>query len=125
MPNGWNTIGGSDTCKKKIPGLTWHGKQFTGSNSCRTWLNIIRKQADYVLDAGCGPAGIFIALKDQQVHAIDPIPDKYRQLPHFQPAQYPWTRFEQMLMENLHVQDTYDRIYCLNDINQVSDLAAC
>jgi 2-polyprenyl-6-hydroxyphenyl methylase/3-demethylubiquinone-9 3-methyltransferase len=41
------------------------------------------------LDAGCGPAGIFLALEQQRVYAIDPLLDQYQQLPHFQPARSP------------------------------------
>ena len=47
-----------------------------------------------VLDAGCGPAGIFTILPDQQVTALDPLLPAYaRDLPHFDPADYPNVTF--------------------------------
>jgi 2-polyprenyl-3-methyl-5-hydroxy-6-metoxy-1,4-benzoquinol methylase len=52
-----------------------------------------------VLDAGCGPAGVFIALDDCSVKAVDPLLDSYKTLPHFQPEKF-----------------------CLNAINHVSDI---
>ena len=42
------------------------------------------KPGQLVLDAGCGPAGIFIVLSQHQVIGVGPLTDQYRQhLPHF------------------------------------------
>lgn len=84
-----------------------------------------QKEGLDILDAGCGPAGIFMVLQGHRVHAIDPLLDKYRQLPHFLPDEYPWVRFEQMPLESLDAANVYDRIYCLNAINHVRNLDAC
>jgi 2-polyprenyl-3-methyl-5-hydroxy-6-metoxy-1,4-benzoquinol methylase len=77
------------------------------------------------LDAGCGPAGIFIALDQQKVDAIDPLLDQYQQkLEAFDPTQYPWVNFHHIAMENYTPAHQYDYIFCLNAINHVSDWSA-
>ena len=78
-----------------------------------------------ILDAGCGPAGIFMALKGNSVDAIDPLLDKYRQLPHFQPRRFPWTTFKNIPIESLDQTEKYDIIFCMNAINHVNDIALC
>ena len=78
-----------------------------------------------ILDAGCGPAGIFIVLEDNQVTAIDPLLDKYKNLPHFQPARYPWVNFENLSIESLKSDNQFDIIFCMNAINHVDDIQRC
>jgi 2-polyprenyl-6-hydroxyphenyl methylase/3-demethylubiquinone-9 3-methyltransferase len=78
-----------------------------------------------ILDAGCGPAGIFMALDGNRVEAIDPLLDKYADLPHFIPTDYPWVNFTTLSLEALDKTDHYDRIFCLNAINHVNDLSTC
>lgn len=78
-----------------------------------------------ILDAGCGPAGIFLALEGNQVDAIDSLLDKYEQLPHFQPQNVPWTRFRNLSMEDLDETEIYDVIFCMNAINHVRNLPLC
>ncbi len=76
-----------------------------------------------VLDAGCGPAGIFIALADQRVDAVDPLLDHYAErLPHFRPVAYPYTRFFSQRLEDFQVVTPYPLVFCLNAINHVDDL---
>ncbi len=75
-----------------------------------------------VLDAGCGPAGIFIILEGVAVTAIDPLLKQYRQLPHFRASDYPTAAFRQMALEDLQEQSRYDVVFCLNVINHVADL---
>lgn len=76
-----------------------------------------------VLDAGCGPAGIFIILDKQRVHAIDPLLDEYRRrLPHFSTADYPWTTFYPSTLENFAPPRKYSLVFCLNVINHVAEL---
>ena len=78
-----------------------------------------------VLDAGCGPAGIFIYLADrQEVTAVDPLLDRYSGLAVFDPARYPAVRFRRSKLESYRAGRPFDRIYCLNAINHVSDWAA-
>ncbi|HLD51768.1 MAG TPA: methyltransferase domain-containing protein [Sediminibacterium sp.] len=78
-----------------------------------------------VLDAGCGPAGIFIALNNNKVEAIDPLLDKYQNLPVFKPAHFGWTHFRNIPIEALDDKEKYDIIFCLNAINHVNDINIC
>ncbi len=77
------------------------------------------------LDAGCGPAGIFITLRDQQVDAIDPLLHQYEQkLAAFERSSYPWVNFQQSSIETFEPTHSYDYIFCLNAINHVADWSA-
>lgn len=79
-----------------------------------------------VLDAGCGPAGVFMALGGHQVDALDPLLDAYaRDLPHFSPKDYPWARFISQPIENFVQEQAYDTVFCLNAINHVAQLDDC
>ena len=76
-----------------------------------------------VLDAGCGPAGIFISLAGQQVDALDPLLDFYEKtLPHFSRHDYPGVRFIARPLEHFQPGKQYDCVFCLNAINHVSRL---
>lgn len=75
-----------------------------------------------VLDAGCGPAGVFIALEDCLVKAVDPLLDSYKALPHFQPDKFPNVRFETNAIESLSKTEKFEIVFCLNAINHVSDI---
>ena len=76
-----------------------------------------------VLDAGCGPAGIFLILEEQEVHAVDPLLEAYRaSLPHFEPSSYPYVQFFAQPLEAFRPAAPYDVIFCLNAINHVADL---
>ncbi|GAB5552454.1 MAG: hypothetical protein Sapg2KO_20450 [Saprospiraceae bacterium] len=76
-----------------------------------------------VLDAGCGPAGIFMALPYCKVWATDPLMDHYQQkIPHFQTVDYPWTTFQNETLEDLNKVAEFDIIFCLNVINHVNDI---
>ncbi len=78
-----------------------------------------------ILDAGCGPAGIFMALKGNTVIAIDPLLDKYQSLDHFQPDKFAWTQFKNLPIESVKDQEKYDYIFCMNAINHVNDIGLC
>lgn len=81
------------------------------------------KAGDKVLDAGCGPAGIFTVLQDQKVDAFDPLMDRYRsELDHFNLSDYPWCDFRTQRMEELNDQESYDLVCCLNVINHVQNI---
>jgi len=81
------------------------------------------KPGAFVLDAGCGPAGIFMILDDCRVDAVDPLLDRYEQkLPHFQRADYPNVRFFNEPLETFNRENQYDAVFCLNAINHVADL---
>lgn len=76
-----------------------------------------------VLDAGCGPAGIFTILAKQRVDAVDPLLEQYTgQLPHFNPADYPNVRFINGPLEEFQPARRYDVVFCLNAINHVADI---
>jgi 2-polyprenyl-6-hydroxyphenyl methylase/3-demethylubiquinone-9 3-methyltransferase len=78
---------------------------------------------DHILDAGCGPAGIFIALPEHRVDALDPLLEHYMYaLSHFNPADYAYVRFWVMPLETFTRSDTYNIIFCMNAINHVADL---
>lgn len=78
---------------------------------------------EHVLDAGCGPAGIFIALPHQQVDAVDPLLAHYEQyLPVFQSANYPHVRFWPQPLEDFRPTLPYRHVFCLNAINHVRDI---
>lgn len=76
-----------------------------------------------VLEAGCGPAGIFTILQAQQVDAIDPLMLEYEHnLPDFSRDQFPYVHFQSMMLEQLDKKNAYDLVFCLNAINHVSNL---
>ena len=75
-----------------------------------------------VLDVGCGPAGIFAVLSENQVTAVDPLLDKYRsEIDHFIPSDYSWVEFIQGDFEMIELDQQFDFIFCLNAINHVHD----
>lgn len=79
-----------------------------------------------ILDAGCGPAGIFMIFKNQKVDALDPLLDGYEAaLPHFKKSFYPNVQFYSQPLESFDKKEAYDAIFCLNAINHVADLARC
>lgn len=76
-----------------------------------------------VLDAGCGPAGIFMILNGQPLIAIDPLLSAYQtQLHHFDPKDYPWVQFQATTLEAYTPEHSSDLIFCCNVINHVADL---
>jgi 2-polyprenyl-6-hydroxyphenyl methylase/3-demethylubiquinone-9 3-methyltransferase len=83
------------------------------------------QQSDAILDAGCGPAGIFIALNNNKVEAIDPLLDKYINLPVFKPSNFGWTNFRNIPLEALEDKEKYNVVFCLNAINHVNDIDLC
>ncbi len=76
-----------------------------------------------ILDAGCGPAGIFMILENYKTDAVDPLLEKYEtDLPHFQKTDYPAVRFFSEKLEKFKSGTQYDCIFCLNAINHVANL---
>jgi 2-polyprenyl-6-hydroxyphenyl methylase/3-demethylubiquinone-9 3-methyltransferase len=74
------------------------------------------------LDAGCGPAGIFIILENSETDAIDPLIDNYSsRLSIFKKNNYPFVQFFNSSIENFESEKQYDQIFCLNAINHVSN----
>jgi 2-polyprenyl-3-methyl-5-hydroxy-6-metoxy-1,4-benzoquinol methylase len=92
------------------------------------WIEFLRKCAICLpkntncLDAGCGPAGIFIILENNTVDACDPLIDKYEGLDVFDKTAYVNVNFLKSSIENFNIEKQYDYIFCLNAINHVADL---
>ncbi|MES2416663.1 MAG: class I SAM-dependent methyltransferase [Bacteroidota bacterium] len=102
--------------------LTWKKKYWAGVLQ-QIETNVKPAEGMKILDAGCGPAGIFIALQPHEVTAIDPLLAQYAQdLTHFNPAMYPYVEFETIALENFERNGIFDLVFCLNAINHVSDL---
>ncbi len=81
------------------------------------------KHGEKVMDAGCGPAGIFMAIDKNEVYAIDPLLGKYKsQLAHFQDKSLGNVHFETAKLEDWTKPFYFDKIFCLNAINHVADL---
>ena len=91
------------------------------------WNNFLKKieveveENAAILDAGCGPAGIFIYFPKQEVTALDPLLDQYDSLPHFSKSDYKNVNFLSSPLEEADLKK-YDYIFCLNAINHVADL---
>ena len=89
-------------------------------------LELKTRPDERILDAGCGPAGIFIILNEWVVDAVDPLLANYEQaLPHFKKAAYPNVQFFQQPLEDFIITKPYNRVFCLNAINHVADLNKC
>lgn len=79
-----------------------------------------------VLDAGCGPAGIFLVLEQCRVDAVDPLLAAYEAaLLHFSRADYPAVDFYDAPLEHFSPAKQYDYVFCLNALNHVADLPLC
>jgi 2-polyprenyl-6-hydroxyphenyl methylase/3-demethylubiquinone-9 3-methyltransferase len=79
-----------------------------------------------ILDAGCGPAGIFLVFPENPVTAVDPLLAQYRPLfPHFTDGSLRNIRFVEQPLEQFVAPQQYDLVFCLNAINHVADLDLC
>ncbi len=92
------------------------------------WLDLLEKgrisvpDNCMVLDAGCGPAGIFMIFEKQQTTAIDPLLNDYEiQLQHFKRLNYKTVEFIHTPIENFKREKCFDFIFCMNAINHVQD----
>ena len=87
-------------------------------------LNAQITEGSKILDAGCGPAGIFMIFKNHKVDALDPLLDEYEaKLPHFRRENYPNVQFFSQPLESFSDKKAvYGTVFCLNAINHVADL---
>jgi 2-polyprenyl-6-hydroxyphenyl methylase/3-demethylubiquinone-9 3-methyltransferase len=74
-----------------------------------------------ILDAGCGPAGIFMILQPHHVTAIDPLLHEYESLPHFSKSNYDEVNFVPSALEDFTAEKKFDVVFCLNAINHVNN----
>jgi 2-polyprenyl-3-methyl-5-hydroxy-6-metoxy-1,4-benzoquinol methylase len=96
------------------------------------WQNLLAEiglttsitEGSKILDAGCGPAGIFMIFNNHKVDALDPLLDDYEaKLPHFKRENYPNVQFFSQPLESFSDKKSiYDTVFCLNAINHVADL---
>lgn len=113
--------------KPKTEYLEWK------SNYWKTFLDKIQVQVnskDLIADIGCGPAGIFMVFPKNQVDIIDPLLDDYqRKVNHFSISDYPNVNPYPVPFENIPTDTKfhgkYDKVFCLNAINHVSNLKKC
>lgn len=76
-----------------------------------------------ILDAGCGPAGIFMILQGNPLIGVDPLLQEYQDsLAHFDPENYPQVQFVNSSLEAYKPNHPFDIIFCCNVINHVADL---
>ncbi|KAA3634840.1 MAG: class I SAM-dependent methyltransferase [Bacteroidetes bacterium] len=86
-------------------------------------LGVFPEAGETILDAGSGPAGIFIVFDHQKVVAVDPLLDRYTdQLSHFNPEIYPNVNFISETLENFTAEKKFNYVFCLNAINHVADI---
>lgn len=87
----------------------------------KTNLNL--QKNDVVLDAGCGPSGIFTILEDYNVTAIDPLINKYeKHLDYFKSSKYEYVNFIKAPIEDFASKKKFKVVFCLNVINHVLDI---
>lgn len=79
-----------------------------------------------ILDAGCGPAGVFTimdGLSAERINAFDPLLDSYAgKLDHFSKERYPHISFQNCGLEDFK-GGSYDLVFCMNAINHVADIS--
>jgi 2-polyprenyl-3-methyl-5-hydroxy-6-metoxy-1,4-benzoquinol methylase len=95
------------------------------------WNNLLQKcnpffsidEKDTILDAGCGPAGMFMLFDKNNTTAFDPLIDTYENdLPHFKKSDYPSVTFINKELEDISIHEKFDKIFCMNAINHVHDI---
>lgn len=96
------------------------------------WNNLLDKIAgqvkikptDSVVDLGCGPAGVFIALSLNKITAVDPLLEEYeKQTLFFKRSDYPDVKFVKSTIEDFDSAGAkYDVVCCMNAINHVHNM---
>lgn len=89
-------------------------------------LNLNFSEGEKILDAGCGPTGIFMILEKYKTDALDPLVEDYEnKTAHFSKKDYPNVQFFSEPLEGFSPKEKYDKVFCLNAINHVADLSLC
>lgn len=95
------------------------------------WLDLLKKcthyfslkNEDLILDAGCGPAGMFMLFDNYKTVAFDPLINLYeKDLPHFKKSMYPSISFVNAGLEDFEYPTKFDVLFCMNAINHVADI---
>lgn len=108
---------------KSVPEYAEWKSQYWTTLLDETGVKLPNTEGVRILDAGCGPAGIFMIFKNQNVDALDPLLDNYEaKLPHFKKSLYPNVHFYAQPLESFNKIAEYDAVFCLNAINHVADL---
>lgn len=85
-------------------------------------IDIMSLKNAYVLDAGCGPAGIFTVMPCK-TFALDPLLEEYSEnIVIFKKESYPHVEFLSTRIEDLTLENCFDLIFCINAINHVEDI---
>lgn len=112
--------------KNKLDYLFWKKMYWKNNILDNIEGTVNLKPTQHILDAGCGPAGIFITLSHYQVTAADPLIYAYAsQLLHFSPQDYPWVKFQNKGIEQISGKEyakKFDTIFCLNALNHVKNI---
>jgi 2-polyprenyl-3-methyl-5-hydroxy-6-metoxy-1,4-benzoquinol methylase len=86
-------------------------------------LNLHIGELDSILDAGCGPAGMFMHFQKNTCVAFDPLINTYeKDLEHFKKSMYSNVQFEEAGLENFKSKQTFDFVFCMNAINHVQHI---
>lgn len=104
--------------------LVWKKKYWQNLvDQCSTYFKVTSTQK--ILDAGCGPAGMFMLFDQQDTVAFDPLIEAYEHdLPHFNKRMYPSVRFVEAGLEDFSLNEQFDVLFCMNAINHVHDIQA-
>lgn len=84
-------------------------------------IKIQPQEGQTCLDLGCGPAGMFIILDHQLTTAVDPLIEKYKNLKHFNPINYPNVKFIESTIENFETDKPFNLVFSTNAINHVNN----
>ena len=105
--------------------LSWKKKYWENLlQKCNPYFSI--NENDTILDAGCGPAGMFMLFGNNKTTAFDPLIDSYENdLPHFKKNNYSSVTFINNGLEDISINEKFDKIFCMNAINHVQDIELC
>ena len=96
------------------------------SNYWRNFLSLLENdislKGSKILDAGCGPAGIFMVLNQHNVTALDPLLSTYENHTFFRKGNFPEVHFIEKTIEEFSTEDKFDIIFCVNAINHVNNI---
>ena len=80
-------------------------------------------EQDKVIDMGCGPSGLYIVFRGNNITAVDPLIEQYEaKLEVFSRADYPNVKFICSSIEDYEPVENYDYVFCMNAINHVADI---